>query len=313
MIHTHGVTYGLQNLDNMNDKKKVAIIAPTGMLGSGVYRALFKDYQLILLARNPEKLELLYQAYGNTGSHTVHQIDLASIWEEYQAGFQQSGFSATYRKLTEILKDADTIINCAGIIKPHSLTNPALTFFINGTFPHLLANTFKDKLIHITTDCVYDGLSGAPYTETATKNPVDVYGVSKMIGEPQAGLILRTSIIGPELGTQASLLEWFRNQKSEVKGFTNHLWNGITTYQFGKICKNIIENKSAFPTNGLYHIFSTDVSKYDMLTEFQKKFNTKFNIQKIQAETAIDRRLASNHALCASLNIPSFSEMIREL
>ncbi|PJE64585.1 MAG: hypothetical protein COU90_01975 [Candidatus Ryanbacteria bacterium CG10_big_fil_rev_8_21_14_0_10_43_42] len=296
-------------------KKKIAIIAPGGMLGSGVYRALKDVHDLVLVARDKKKLNLLNDAYGGVQNHKIIIFDLADIEQDYLEGFQETGMGPTIQRLVDVIGNVDAVINCAGVIKPHSLTNPRATLFINGALPHALSGAYKEKLIHITTDCAYNGLTEAPYTEVSVKTPVDLYGISKVMGEPAHSLVLRTSIIGPEVGTTSSLIEWFRSKKDEpsLNGFTNHFWNGITTYQYGNIVKKIIENRDQYPKEGTYHIFSNDVSKYDMLTVFKEKYGYGGKIIPTEASVAIDRRLRTVHDLNAKLTIPSFEEMVKEL
>ena len=69
------------------------------------------------------------------------------------------------------------------------------------------------KLIHITTDCVFTGLTGF-YTETSTHDSLDIYGKTKSLGEPEKATVIRTSIIGEELYNKKSLLEWVKTNKN---------------------------------------------------------------------------------------------------
>src|SRR5579859_6582220 len=134
-------------------KKKLAIIAPTGMLGNGVYKQLHEKYDLILLYRKKEYVMLLPQ-YAN---HTLVQCDFEVIYKEYKEGFSKGELSPTFSNIIKQVGDVDGVINCTGITKPHALENPELTFFINGALPHLLSEVYKEKLIQIATDCVFDG------------------------------------------------------------------------------------------------------------------------------------------------------------
>ena len=56
---------------------------------------------------------------------------------------------------------------------------------------------------------------------------------------------LRCSIIGKEIRNNKSLISWFLNNEENISlnGFTNHIWNGVTTDVFAKICIGIIKNK----------------------------------------------------------------------
>ncbi len=297
-------------------KQKIAILGVTGMLGSAVYDVLKNKYDLIITYRCDEKLEKLYKEYGESDSVQTVQIDFKGLYQDYLNGFQGKLIGPHTQKFLDSIKDCDWVINAVGVIKPHSLKDPAMTMFINGALPHILSTTFGPKLIHIATDCVYDGTEGAPYNENASERPIDLYGLSKLLGEPEGSLVLRTSIIGPELGDGApgGLLGWFLSQEGQqTKGFTNHLWNGITTKEFGKICDKIIIGTVAHPGSGIYHIFSTDVTKYEMVTKFKDKYGINVDIEPFEAPIAIDRRLSTVQGFNTQLQIPSFEQMIEEL
>ena len=293
------------------ENKKVVIIAPTGMLGSGVYNILKDKYDLILIYRSEDKIKKLDEIYGKVNSHQLIKCDIREIYNDYLSGIKSE--DSKLNKLFKGIGEIDAIINCAGIINVYAAKDPSFTFFLNGAFPHLLSEYYKEKLIQITTDCAFNGIEGYPYNENSLKTPVDIYGLSKILGEPKdKSLILRTSIIGPEISEHVSLLDWFRQQEGKtIKGFANHFWNGITTKQFGKICDEIISNPEQYPKTGLYHIFSTTVSKYEMLLKFKEKYDIDCKIEK-DKEQKINRTLNTIYDLNNKLNIPSFGEMIEE-
>lgn len=294
--------------------KTAAIIAPTGMLGSAVYAQLKDHYKLILVLRDLKKLEELDKYYGGISMHQTVTIDSDGIYQDYLNGFHTAAISPSVKKLMDEIGPVDAVINCAGITNRYSAQKPLEAMFVNGALPHILSYHYGSKLIHITTDCVYDGIKGAPYDETSPPNPTDIYGMSKLLGEPkQHSLVFRTSIIGPEISGFVSLLEWVKQQEGKtIKGFTNHLWNGITTKEFGNICDKIISNRDAFPRSGLFHIFSNEVTKYEMVTRLKEKYGVNVNIEPAESNP-IDRRLGSVHDIYKKLQIPSFDEMIERL
>lgn len=209
----------------------------------------------------------------------------------------------------------DYIVNCIGIIKPYSEVNIENTIFINSTFPHILARYgegYGIKIIHITTDCVYSGSEGS-YDETSKFDPLDIYGKTKSLGEPKNCFVLRTSIIGPEKKGKLSLLEWFFQQDGkEVNGFDNHFWNGLTTLECSKVIEQIME-RGLFE-NGTKHIFSTVVSKFDMLNEFKNVYSLNTKINKMSTKDKLDRTLTTaNHNFLNKLDILSFREMVAEM
>jgi len=184
---------------------------------------------------------------------------------------------------------------------------------VNGALPHILARTFGERLIHITTDCVYDGMDGYPYDERSLKTPADIYGLSKSLGEPAECLTIRTSIIGRELSGFTGLLEWFlRQEEKTITGFANHYWNGITTQQFGVLCDKLMSATNGLPKRGVFHVFSTPVSKYEMLLAFQKKYGVQCTIERDETQR-LNRCLATIKTLNNALNVPTFDEMLAAL
>ena len=105
----------------------------------------------------------------------------------------------------------DLIINCAAYTQVDKAEQEAeLANQINHLAVKQLANIASNqraKLLHISTDYVFDGESGKPYTETDTPNPINVYGRTKLAGEkalqalmPMNALIIRTSWVYSEYG-----------------------------------------------------------------------------------------------------------------
>ena len=293
--------------------RRIAIIGTTGMLGSMVYNVLKHKHSLVLIYRDPIKLALLDKVYSGVKHHRSICFNVNTIYTDYLLKRKKpSGYLKT---LIDKIGAVDAVINCIGVIRPLVQKDQSSTFFLNSALPHLLSTQYKDKLIHVSTDCVYDGKLGAPYTEDYPPNPRDIYGLSKTIGEPQAlSLVIRTSLIGPELAGSVSLLGWFmRYQGKSIPGYVNHIWNGVTTKQFGHICESLITNRQAFPSHGLFHVFSDAHTKYEILNLFKRKYNKKINLVPTKAPEKIDRRLASVYSYCQSLQIPPLEKMIQDL
>ena len=70
---------------------------------------------------------------------------------------------------------------------------------VNGEAPGVIAQTLSQtggRLVQISTDFVFDGSRGAPYSVKTKPNPLSIYGATKLFGEKQAGddaIICRTS------------------------------------------------------------------------------------------------------------------------
>lgn len=292
-------------------KKTVAILGATGMLGSALYAELKDRHDIILVVRDKNKIKLLEERFGGTGKCETIEFDARLFYRDFE---EKNGYaSPCFKNFLGRIELADYIINAVGVTIPYALENPALTFFVNGALPYILATAFGVKLIHITTDCAFNGIEGFPYDERSPKTPVDVYGLSKILGEPVNCLTFRTSIIGMELEGHTGLLDWFLQQKGKtITGFANHFWNGVTTKQFAKICDKIMSSPDKFPQNGIYHIFSTTVSKYEILLKFREKFNIDCDIKRDETQK-LNRTLATIYDLSKELEIPSFDKMVDEL
>lgn len=212
---------------------------------------------------------------------------------------------STKDELAEVLAKSrfDYLINCIGTIKPNidesneaSVRNAIWT---NSLFPYEiveLAAIHGSRVIQIATDCVFSGQSGS-YVESSIHDASDVYGRTKSLGEVRSDRVLnlRCSIIGLELGRKTSLLEWFlsRPALSEVNGFTNHSWNGITTYHFARLASAIIKTDSF--KGGTFHITPGNaLDKYSLLKIFQSVFSRKdLVIIPTEAKQVINRTLST--------------------
>lgn len=190
----------------------------------------------------------------------------------------------------------DVVINAVGVIKqlPDS-KNVITTLSINSIFPQQLANLSEKygyRLITIGTDCVFSGSKGN-YTENDTADAVDLYGQSKRWGEVYGKncLTLRTSIIGHELGTAHSLLEWFlSNRGAKVKGFSQAIYSGFPTVVFADIIRDLIVSQPSL--NGLFHVSSDPISKYELLRLIDAEYDAGIEIEP-DSEFKIDRSLNS--------------------
>jgi len=269
---------------------KVLILGSTGMLGSAVgkYFLAQDKYETILTYRNREV------SYGEN-----------KTW-----------FNVGKSRLYDLPK-VDYIINCIGVIKPFIKDDKAKSIYLNSLFPRELAAYCKKqgtKLIHITTDCVFSGLSGE-YVENSEHDCLDFYGKTKSLGEPREDcMVIRTSIIGEEIHKDASLIAWVKSMKGKnINGFTNHKWNGVTTRQYAKICENIIDN--SLYAEGLFHIASNIVSKYELVNTINKKFGLGITVSAVEAPDKIDRTLSTNEDLSLLImrDIPTIEEQIFDL
>jgi len=186
---------------------------------------------------------------------------------------------------------------------------------VNSIFPHNLgkwAQKNNVQAFHITTDCVYSGIKGS-YMERDYFDANDVYGMSKNGGDTHECMTLRTSIIGEEQGQARSLLSWAQSQKGkEVSGFTNHIWNGVTTLHLAEIMGDIIEKNIYQP--GVFHLHSPNkVTKFELLQILNEVYELELKIKAVTAAESCDRSLASVHPLARNLATKTIAQQVQEM
>ena len=218
--------------------------------------------------------------------------------------------------LIKALKPA-FVINAVGLVKQAAKADDQReNERINTGLPRMLAilaGEHSFRLVHISTDCVFDGSRGG-YREDDPISAKDSYGRTKASGEVygEGCLTLRTSIIGKELFHRQGLLEWFIGKRGQtVQGFNKAFFSGLTTQAFSRLLLTIL---TEYPElEGLFHVSSDRISKYDLLTKVNERLG--LNVEIIPDETVdIDRSLDSSlFRSVTQLPIPSWDAMISEL
>lgn len=153
---------------------KIAIVGSSGRLGRALAREYRADHQVIEFGRRDLDIQSLPQV-----REKLHHTDF------------------------------DILINCAAFTDVDLCeTQRELAFLVNAEAPRVLAEICrhkKAKLIHFSTDYVFDGEKREPYLEEDPANPISVYGESKRTGEENVlgvedrHLIVRVSwVFGPD-------------------------------------------------------------------------------------------------------------------
>jgi dTDP-4-dehydrorhamnose reductase len=157
----------------MNSKKKILLISCTGQVGAELLRGLQPLGEVIPADQNLT---------------TVTRLDLTNE-----------------KQIREVIQQVkpNIIVNAAAYTAVDKAEQDQKTAMaINGTALEILADLAKQTqalLVHYSTDYVFDGTKNAPYLETDTPNPLNMYGKSKLAGDQaiQASgcnhLIFRTS------------------------------------------------------------------------------------------------------------------------
>lgn len=268
--------------------KKILVIGIKGMAGHVIFNKFKDEYDFTAygIARNIEPSE-------NTFNLDVKNTDvLEQIITEH---------------------NFDAIVNCIGILNKDAEDNPDKAIWFNSYFPHYLEKVTKNtgtKVIHISTDCVFSGKKGN-YTEEDFKDGVGFYAQSKALGEivNDKDLTIRTSIIGPELNENGiGLFHWFMSQPddSQLKGYSQAFWSGITTIELAKVVKWAIEENVV----GLKQIAPHHkINKFDLLQLFNEIFReNKLTIIE-DNHYKVDKSLLSI-VTQYTYNVPGYREML---
>jgi len=281
---------------------KVIVLGSTGMLGSAVHRQLVSAGLDVIEASRTRGLK-----------------------------FDARELQSQRLILGGNLESGDYIVNCVGLTKSRineqSIDSRALAVRLNVDFPNdlaLAAGNHGVRVIQVATDCVFSGTEGS-YSESAKHDAEDVYGKTKSLGEAPSHAVmhLRCSLIGPERGRNSLFFEWVRQQPhgASIQGFTNHIWNGLTSDAFGQIVSSII-NQGLF-TAGVQHLVPEGKVSKDQLVRLQLEAlgRADVRVSSVEASYEVDRTLSTNNA-DANLNLfaaagfknpPTVAEMVAKL
>lgn len=188
----------------------------------------------------------------------------------------------------------DFIINALGWIKQKD-ASPSLGLILNSVIPAQLSELsekYDFKLIHFSTDCVFDGATGR-YDVLSNPNPTDFYGRTKYLGEVSGGnvMCIRTSIIGYEIDSQYSLLEWILSQKHEIFGYSKAYFTGVSTNELSELISEIIISKFQ---SGLFHVASDPISKLELIRTVKSVYKLDLTVYE-DAKVSINRSLIPNY------------------
>ena len=259
---------------------RVAILGSTGMLGSTLTQVFEREFDAVI--------ELNRTGISVTGSNNVVTLDV----------LQKFDLQKTFSDLR-----IDYIVNAIGMIKQKidedNQEDVMSANLINYEFAMSLNKFSIDsgiRVIQIGTDCVFSGVEGN-YSEDSIFHPTDIYSKTKSSGElaSSESMIIRCSIIGKELTSSLSLLGWVLSQPKSgiINGFTNHLWNGLTTLHFSEVVAGIIKTDNF--SKGIVHLVPKDkVSKYELIKIIANEFGrSDLEIREFSAQNAIDRSLVT--------------------
>lgn len=285
---------------------RVLVLGATGMLGHKMIQVLDqRGFEVIGTVRGSMSDEWLIN-----NSKWLAYDDIGMI-----GGVSARDMNTVYNAVEQT--NPDFVVNCIGIVKQLKESNDLeLSYKVNTILPRKLAvfcRSIDTKLIHISTDCVFDGKVGN-YTEDSPITAEDIYGLTKFSGEVDDdwNLTLRTSIIGRELNSSNGLLEWLLSNKgTQISGYTRAIFTGLTTMELSEQVADII--KYSDDLTGLYHISSDPIDKYTLVSKLNEAYCNGAIITPDDA-VAIDRSLSYDKLQCVIGYVPKiWDDMIDDL
>lgn len=270
------------------------MLGADGMTGYAIHKYLaWKGYDVVGLVRRDSIV---------TKKHT----DL-----RYNTGFDAISINDITGKILNL--KPSVVIN-AILCKDQS----DITTFIkvNALFPRILSRALTDSgiwLIHIGSDGIYDGKLGN-YNEKSEPHPDDLYGIIKYLAQPSEPLsiTINTSLIGLSPRNSGSLLDWALRSENDIQGYTNYIFNPVTTLEFSKFLDEIVFPNIA-SLERIIHLGSNPISKYELLALTIKAWGRRINV--IPVENRPVNRVLDTTYIRESYNYraPQWEAMIEDL
>jgi dTDP-4-dehydrorhamnose reductase len=181
---------------------------------------------------------------------------------------------SSLREIVLSLRPAIVINAAAYTAVDRAESEAALAHTINAEAPCVMASACKEidaVFIHYSTDFVFDGASGAPYTENSPTAPASVYGQSKLAGEEaiaaatERHVILRTAWLFSSVGhnflkTMLGLAEG----GSEIRVVADQVGSPTYAWDLAQVTRSIVEGlaKGNDDSFGLYHAVNGGVTSW---------------------------------------------------
>ncbi len=193
----------------------------------------------------------------------------AALMREYREKYDLAGFNHAQLDLANLddvrrklgAMNFDVLINAAAFTNVDACeTERDRAFRINAETPGILAeicNKKEAKLIHFSTDYVFDGEKRAPYTEEDQANPISAYGESKLAGEQNVlaaedgHLVVRVSwVFGPDRPTFVDAMIKRAQQEEKIHAISDKFSTPTYTHDIARMLLQFFDREVA---GGILH------------------------------------------------------------
>ena len=289
-----------QSHNRVMPAKNILVLGASGMLGHMLVRILSPHHNVV----------------GTTSSKYDKKSPLARILSEKNWVDQIDVRNLPTVEKTILDTKADVVINCVGVIKQKMESSNIMdAILINSLIPHQLANICNQshsRLIHFSTDCVFDGSPGIKKVNDVP-NATDLYGTTKRLGEVDyaPALTLRTGFVGRQLSGFEGLFEWVRSQRGKtIDGYQNAIYSGFTAMALSRIIRQIIEEHEQL--SGLHQVAGNHINKFDLITKLNEYLDLNLTINR-NTDFMCDRSMdGTEFTKLTDIAIPSWDDMLVE-
>jgi dTDP-4-dehydrorhamnose reductase len=191
----------------------------------------------------------------------------------------------------------DTVINCAAYTAVDAAEqNAVIAEQVNGAgvlnLVHALTKV-NGKLIHISTDYVFDGNGFSPYQESDKTNPIGVYGKTKRNGELAVinsdidGIVIRTSWLYSAYGTNfVKTMRRLGKERSELDVIYDQIGTPTSASDLARVCLEILSCSKQLNTKGnVYHYSNEGVASwYDFATAIMELGKIECEVRPIETK-----------------------------
>ncbi len=243
---------------------------------------------------------LVTGAYGQLGNELKDQINQFPDLEFLLTDVDSLDITSQTEVGNYFLKyQPDFVINCAAYTAVDKAeTEIELALKINAIAPGILAKAAREisaRIIHISTDYVFNGDAFLPLTESDQVNPTGIYGKTKLKGEENCiyenadSLIIRTSWLYSAYGNNfLKTILRLGNEKNEIKVVFDQVGTPTYATDLASAILHIIrisENDSKNFIPGIYHYSNEGVASwYDFAIAILEISNTTCFVKPVLSE-----------------------------
>ena len=189
----------------------------------------------------------------------------------------------------------DVLVNCAGFTKVDDCEKDPRAFAVNAAAVGHIADAcsrFGVRLVQISTDFVFDGEKGSPYTEEDAPRPLSAYGKSKRAGEQEAlrlpdCLVVRTSWLFGRSGWNfiEAILKQAQAGKKRLAVVTDQVGRPTSTTDLSEAIATLLEAGAS----GIYHFANRGEVSWN---EFAREILWRAGLRDVEVDPTTSEALA---------------------